>query len=310
MKTVKRFFLSVIVLGTIGVFALGSFNSFNINDKTALLKNDLNIKFAKRLDDLTGKVIMGRMAASIPKWDPSKDLRNKKVIQTSSKVIANKNIEKLNIAQVEEKEIPAPAIESTPELSLTGGLYKQNPLKDEKGYSGSARITDGVVEVVNVVFPDGESLVINTREPMIRNVFQYEDSVTREMKSGLAYPIKGGGFMITLTDDSRFSTLRLEFSVAGTDEAAELDTEQSEWSDNGQASENFAINSEDAINDESNDNSSDEFIKDDASSFQAQNGELQEGEEEWSGASENQEVIETTEAVKAGTFSFQFASMN
>lgn len=307
MKTIKRTFFGVMVVSAIGVFALGSFNSFNINDKTALLKNDLNIKFAKRLDDLTGKVVMGRMAASVPKWDPNKDLRNKKVLSAAFELKTNKKEEKAIVTEVEQKDIPEPAIVTTPELALTGGIYKQNPLQAGKGYSGSARISDGIVEEVNVTFPDGESLVINTREPMIGNVFQYEDGHTRELKSGLAYPIKDGGFMITLTDDSRFATVRLEFKSKNSDnndfnddEDGWQTAEQNIASDEGQLKNGAEFNS----------NNANDFVEDDASSFQAQNQELQEGDEEWSGASENQEVIETTEAVKAGTFSFQFASVN
>ena len=63
------------------------------------------------------------------------------------------------------------------------------------------------------------------------NVFKYEDSETREMKSGMFYEVKKGTYMVTLTNDSQFPGTRLEFK-AGEAEVAYSDdhyTAQESW---------------------------------------------------------------------------------
>jgi hypothetical protein len=74
MKTIKKALLGTAILGSVAFFGLGSFNSIVV-DKNAFLKNDLNIKFAKRLDDMKGEITIGRMAASLPKWTPTESIQ-------------------------------------------------------------------------------------------------------------------------------------------------------------------------------------------------------------------------------------------
>ncbi|MBT4792414.1 MAG: hypothetical protein HON90_12655 [Halobacteriovoraceae bacterium] len=215
MKSLKKAFYGTLFLGAIGFVVSGSMNSIVINKK-AFLKNDLNIKFAKRLDDMKGEIVIGRMAASIPSWrTPTKSLTIKKEAPVKKAInkraikIANKIRAKQAITQT--NNLPAAAIKSTQPLSLTGGFYNKKPLDQTASFSGNAKVTDGVIETLSVTLPDGESFSVNSNIRMVGNVFEYEDSNTREMRSGLFYVVKKGHYMVTLTDDSSFSGMRLEF---------------------------------------------------------------------------------------------------
>ena len=214
MKTLKKAFLATTVTGTFLVFALGSMNSIVV-DKNAFLKNDLNIKFAKRLDDIQGVVTVGRTAASLPKFDMSKSLTTKTVepkqFKKMVKAVAPKKVEEKEVEVVEVTN--PPAVQNTGSLELTGGLYQKRSLEGAK-FSGSVQVRNGIIEGLNATLPDGKSLSISViRTEMVGNVFQYEDSETRELKSGLFYPVNvaKGEYMLNLTDDTNFAGLRLEF---------------------------------------------------------------------------------------------------
>ncbi len=214
MKTLKKAFLATTVTGTFLFFALGSMNSIVV-DKNAFLKNDLNIKFAKRLDDIQGVVTVGRTAASLPKFDMSKSLTTKTVepkqFKKMVKAVAPKKVEEKEVEVVEVTN--PPAVQNTGSLELTGGLYQKRSLEGAK-FSGSVQVRNGIIEGLNATLPDGKSLSISViRTEMVGNVFQYEDSETRELKSGLFYPVNvaKGEYMLNLTDDTNFAGLRLEF---------------------------------------------------------------------------------------------------
>ena len=301
MKALKRTFFAGVALIAFVVFAIGNLNSFNLANKSAFLKNDLNIKFAKRLDDLTGKVVMGRMAASVPSWNS--ETKNNLVQKNLKKSIVTKKKNDSVKEEVASVKLPEPAIQDAPDLELTGGLYNKKPLEGGKGYSGRATIVDGVIEEINVNLPDGKEFILNTNKRMVGNVFEYEDMTTRELKTGLLYEIKEGHYMVNLTDDSTFSSLRLEFK---TKNGAKIETEaynnEDSWAMNEQnISENWAINEETPKEVEAANNGNvqekDEYIHDDEDSFQET--ESFENEEEY---------IQTTEAIKAKTFAFKFAS--
>ena len=225
MRTFKKALLVMGSFGVVGFFAIGTMNSIVVN-KGAFFKNEFNIKFAKRLDDLNGEVVYGRMAASIPKWDPTKSLQKKK-LNTAEKLVTAKMFQQKakdaskkqdkKIQEVVKAEVPEPAIDEARNLSLTGGLFNKKPLVNGKGYSGKANVVNGIIEEIDVVLPGGKRLLINTNDRMVGNVFQYEDTETREMRSGLLYKVKEGQYMVTLTDDTNFAGLRLEFKAeAGT----------------------------------------------------------------------------------------------
>lgn len=279
MKAIKRAFFGGIVLSVCGIFALGSFNSFNL-DRNIVFKNDLNIKFAKRLDDITGEYVVGRMAASIP----TGTIFNKKVVEVK------KGIEKEvreTITENQVNDIPEPAVFETEELFLTGGLYNKEPLKEGDDFRATTKVENGIISAINVTFPDGKTFNLNTNEPMVGNVFQYQDSETGDTKSGLFYEIKEGHYMLTLTDDTNFTGLRLEFKA---EEGTKLATNEKKMDANWDMDQHDQ-NNEVGVNEEkAND---EEFAKE---------TEVEEVN------SEKQEEFEDGPYAKAeNTFSFKFA---
>jgi|LULL01.1.fsa_nt_gb hypothetical protein len=221
MKALKRVFIGVTVFVTTSFFILGGMNSI-IVDENAFLKNDLNIKFAKRLDDLNGEVTIGRMAASLPEWNQKDALAQKKIkskLKEDKKTIQKQDLVLNQEETVERIEVPVektkPAIRDAIGLELTGGLYKQKPINNSKVIAGSLSVVDGVLEEVSFILPDGTSRslsLVNSR--MVGNVFQFEDTETRDIRSGLFYVLnrEEGKYMLTITNDTNFGGLRLEYT--------------------------------------------------------------------------------------------------
>lgn len=221
------------------VFATGSYNSMVMNSDSFMADNS-GISFTKRLDELNGKVVIGRLAASTVPWNKLQKKIDKKISKGSialAKGKFKKAARKFKKAEKKMKKIvaesnnslPAPAINADLELELSNVFHKK-PL--QKGsFSGSARTVDGVIEEIYVNLPGGKSIEINTRERMAGNVFQYEDADTREMKSGMFYEVKKGTYMITLTNDSQYPGARLEFKAGATEIAYNDDyyTAQESW---------------------------------------------------------------------------------
>jgi len=248
MKTIKKTaFWTTSMIAALFV-VMGSFNS-PVLDRTSFLKNDLNIQFAKRLDEVNGNIVEGRMAASIGntfKWKSlSKSLiKPTSIKEATAKVLKaqNKKVEKAaieEVAKTETKERPTAAITKDLSLTLTGGLYNKKALSDASQFSGSIRAANGVIEGIEVSLPDGREIDINTsNDEMNGNVFAYDDTETGEEKNGLLYKVKEGVYMVTLTNDSQYPGLRLEFK---TDEEVELSiaNEESNWGLNDQNNENY-----------------------------------------------------------------------
>lgn len=184
----------VVALAVLGVY------------NTAVVNNDpfattAELKFVKRLDEISGKISVGRLAASAASW----------VNLAKKEVPVKKEVAKVSKAQTQvvREVVPAPAISENLNLTLNKAFFKE-PLR-EGTFAGSARTVNGVIEEVNVTLPTGQMIQINTREKMIGNVFTYEDSYTREPRSGMFYEVKKGTYMITLTNDTQFAGTRLEF---------------------------------------------------------------------------------------------------
>lgn len=208
MKVLKKVALTTTCLSVLASMFAGGYNSL-VMSNDAFMEIDSGIKFVKRLDEVNGQVTIGRMAASAPARKIKIEAPvQKQVTKSIKKVVAKKVATKQEA--VSQEVIVEPAIRGDLDLSLASVFHKK-PL--EKGsFSGSAKTVDGVIEEIYVNLPGGEQIEINTRERMAGNVFQYEDSVTREMKSGMLYEVKKGTYMVTLTNDSKFAGTRLEFS--------------------------------------------------------------------------------------------------
>lgn len=256
MSTLGKTFKYGIVLPSCMLVALAGYNSYRFNTISPL-KNDFNIKLTKRLDETLGEVKFGRAAASLSTktW---KDSAETKLIQKVNKVVKAKFKPLLDKKKEETKEVvvanPAPAISQDLDLELTGGIFNKKVLKEGVDYSGSAKVVDGVVEEINVSLPGGKSFAINTRERMVGNVFQYEDTKTRELRSGLLYEVKKGQYMITLTDDSQYGGIRLQFKAPQNSEidGYNYNSEQS-WAMNDQNDQRVDENLDENLDDERKD---------------------------------------------------------
>jgi hypothetical protein len=210
---------------------------------TVVLKNDSfmaydsGVKFVKRLDEIQGRITIGRMAASTKSWTK---LAPKQAVKKEVKKIANiapKKIEKKEFKQVKPVNVPEPAIKGDLDLTVSNVFFKQ-PLK-QGSFTGSARTVDGVIEEIYVSLPEGDQIEINTNERMVGNVFQYEDSLTGDIRSGMLYEVKPGTYMVTLTGDKdyRYSGVRIEFQAANGAEVAYSDEyyeSTQSWGMNGQ----------------------------------------------------------------------------
>jgi hypothetical protein len=244
MKILKRTFIGTGLLGTALMVVLASYNTMSV-DYTAFTKNDLDIRFSKRLDNITGEIIIGRMAASIPKWNEiaTKSI-GKEVIKIKNDVKIKKIIEtkKEYVKTVQ----PAPVVASNLDLELTGGFYNKKSLKDNGSFSGSAKVVNGVIESISLNLPNDESVDIHTsKDKMVGNVFQYEDTGTGENRTGLFYEVKKGTYMVTLTNDSVYPNMRLELKTDSEIDNANL-ASKSNWAMDEQEDEYAKIIKEDS----------------------------------------------------------------
>lgn len=208
-KKFKKLTLTTMGIAGLAVMASGSYNTMLMQDDS-FMSAASDIKFAKRLDEIQGKIVVGRMAASadwksvdsLAKESPEKEKKEEK--KRPQRQVGQE-------PQEQRAETPEPAIKADMDLTLTN-VYFEKPLKQGE-FSGSARTVDGVIEEIYVRLPEGHAIEINTRERMVGNVFQYEDFETREMKSGMLYEVKPGTYMVTLTNDSKYAGVRMEFKT-------------------------------------------------------------------------------------------------
>lgn len=200
----------VALAGVLTLMLTGVYNSILVNSDS-FMGQDWGIKFVKRLDELQGKITVGRMAASTMSWTALEEKKAKELAKVKP-VKAVKQPEP-KIAKAEPVEdIAEPAIQEDLSLKLDQVFFKK-PL-DKGSFSGHARTVDGYIEEIVVNLPDGKSIFIDTRDRMVGNVFTYEDTQTGEVRSGMFYEVKKGSqYMITLTNDSAYGGLRLGFST-------------------------------------------------------------------------------------------------
>lgn len=218
MNTMAKTFRVAVITPASLLLVLAAYNSYRFNTASPLT-NDFNIKLTKRLDETFGKIQFGRNAASLNPnlWKKKDDSAlvakvNAAVKEKFKPLLKNK---KEIIEEEQAKAAPEPAVAGDLDLELTGGIFNKKVLKNGLNYSGSAKVVDGVIEEISVSLPGGREFSINTRERMVGNVFQYEDTQTRELRSGLFYEVKKGSYMITLTDDTQYGGIRLEFQAPG-----------------------------------------------------------------------------------------------
>lgn len=221
MKALKKLTLTITGFGVLGTIVLGSYNSMFVNN-VSFMSADSGIKFTKRLDEINGRITIGRMAASAAPWGGSNKKVKKIAVTKKPETIKKKAFKVEKPVQKEAKKVAqnnsqiSPAINADLDLKLENVFYKKP--YDKGTFSGSAKTVDGIIEEIYISMPSGQSIEINTRDRMVGNVFQYEDTETREMKSGMFYEVKKGTYMITLTNDSQFPGARFEFKTTSSSE--------------------------------------------------------------------------------------------
>lgn len=219
MRVLKGFQYGLSTFAFMTFFAMGVYNSALVNSDSFMQISD--IKFVKRLDEMQGKVEFGRMAASHGEWQSLQGIQVPEVapapIKKQTTLLKKKN-EIKRVANNKSKVLPPPAIDADLEMTVSNVFFK-GPI-DASKVSGSAKSIDGFIEEIYIVLPDNKVIDIQTVDRMVGNVFQYEDSVTREVKSGMFYEIKKGTYMVTLTNDSQYAGLRVELKTNEGEEVA------------------------------------------------------------------------------------------
>jgi hypothetical protein len=189
-----------------GLFVLtGTYNAVVINSESLISSTE--VKFVKRLDEVYGVTVPGRVVAASASW------------QKLAPSVAPKNqeIKKVEIAKVETASeaapvdlIPAAAVQEELSLSLIEVI---NPTKWKDGlkagqFHGVLSTNQGVIEDLNISLPNGEGVAVSFSE-MTGNVFEYD--LNGELYSGMMYQVDQNAYMVTLTNGPLEGT-RLRFS--------------------------------------------------------------------------------------------------
>ena len=153
----------MVALAVAGLFVLtGVYNTVVINSESHLSGSE--VKFVKRLDEINGVVIPGRMVAASMNWkkiNPSK-IETNKVLVAENKPSVSSPVE----AAPSVESIPAAAVQEELSLSLVEVI---NPKKWEKGltaaqFNGSLSTNNGVIEELAVSLPEGAGFSVSFSE--------------------------------------------------------------------------------------------------------------------------------------------------
>lgn len=192
-----------------GFFILtGTYNAVVINSESHLSGTD--VRFVKRLDEINGITIPGRVVAASVTWqklNPSQvaQIKSRQVIQNVSQVSSAPSRQEESAAQ------PTAAVQEELSLSLVEVI---NPKKWQNGlqnsqFNGTLATNNGVIESLSVSLPNGEGLDVSFSE-MSGNVFEYDAG--GEVYSGMMYQVDQNAYMVTLTNGPLEGT-RLRFSA-------------------------------------------------------------------------------------------------
>lgn len=184
----------------------GTYNAIVINSESTITGVDM--KFAKRLDEVYGTITSKREVAASMNWQ--------KLSVKQAAVARPKSFPKeYKSAQIETQqsgEIAAPnaAVKEELSLNLTAVI---NPKKWQQGltasqFSGSLSTNEGVIESLSVSLPNGEGVSVSFSE-MAGNVFEYD--FEGELYSGMMYQDGKNSYVVTLTNGPLEGT-RLTFT--------------------------------------------------------------------------------------------------
>lgn len=190
-----------------GLFVLtGTYNAVVINSESLISSDE--VKFVKRLDEIYGVTVPGRVVAASMNWQklspsvtPKKQVIEKNVIAQTSAPVASESVD----------VTPSAAVQEELSLSLVEVI---NPTKWKDGlkagqFNGTLSTNQGIIEDLNISLPNGEGVAVSFSE-MTGNVFEYD--MNGELYSGMMYQVDQNSYMVTLTNGPLEGT-RLRFST-------------------------------------------------------------------------------------------------
>jgi hypothetical protein len=175
------------------LFVVGTYNTVTLNAVSYM--NDNEIKFVKRLDEITDKVMAVKESINMNFLNKYAARPAKKIAK--KKVVAKKRVAKA-IAPIKSKRFAA-VITQDLELDLVevfnSKLFKAG--LSSADFSGKVFASNGVIESLEVSLPNNQSIEVGYTE-MAGNVFKYE--VDGQSYSGMMYEVKKGQYMVTLAN--------------------------------------------------------------------------------------------------------------
>lgn len=205
-KSNSKFYTLSICLFFVGI---GLYNSVVINSKSEI--TDSEMKFVKRLDEVYGVTVPGRMVATASDWQKISSKPNVSVVKNEANVSAPQKSISTEVSESASENPQDAAVLEELNLSLVEVI---NPKKWQNGlnnsqFNGSLLTNNGVIEGLNVSLPNGEGLSVSFSE-LTGNVFEYD--IDGELFSGMMYQVDQSAYMVTLTNGPLEGT-RLRFSA-------------------------------------------------------------------------------------------------
>lgn len=197
------------IIGSLAVMffvVTGTYNAVVINSESHISGSE--IQFVKRLDEIYGVHVPGRVVAASTTWKKIEPgtviVNNHQIVQPVSTSASAPAVTESNPAE------PVAAVQEELTLSLVEVI---NPVKYQKGltqneFNGSLSTNNGVIENLSVSLPNGEGVSVSFSE-MSGNVFEYD--LNGDLYSGMMYQIDQSSYMVTLTNGPLEGT-RLRFS--------------------------------------------------------------------------------------------------
>lgn len=183
----------------------GTYNAIVINSESTI--SGVDMKFAKRLDEVYGSITSKREVAASMNWQKL-SVKQAAVVRAKAFPVsgAKDSSQSADAAEV----VSSAAVKEDLSLNLTAVI---NPKKWQQGltntqFSGSLSTNAGVIESLSVALPNGEGLSVSFSE-MSGNVFEYD--FEGELYSGMMYQEGQNQYVVSLTNGPLEGT-RLTFT--------------------------------------------------------------------------------------------------
>lgn len=209
-RNFKNLFKIGSALSVVGLFALGSYNTFQVNVDSFMLDNE--IKFVKRLDELNGHTVSGRLVAHNGNFKSLARPEKKELVKPM--YVASEKKEAVKTApQKIDKSQPEPAITKELNLELSKVFHPNKDLKNKK-VTGSLQAYYGIIDSIDFNIEGVTSVSLSKVGKLSGNVFEY--SFGDEVYTAMLYEQNKSTYMVTLTTGPKeLQGLRLQFKSDG-----------------------------------------------------------------------------------------------